>query len=240
VSTPTIGVVILAARGGAALEAALAAATWADGSAVLVADGARRPSVPPGVLELAGLSSEVERLGTAWTLVLREDERLGDAAIATIRAAVAAARPDDVFALPVVASCLGLGIRRRPQARLALRGSRLALGRGLAVELAADGRPVRALDASVERAGAPTLDEAVERLGADASLVASLLDRDGRAMKGIVWQPLVAAAATLAARAPAGPLGLGRWVLAVLDGYAVVFAYARLWELRHDRAVSFT
>jgi hypothetical protein len=29
-------------------------------------------------------------------------------------------------------------------------------------------------------------------------------------------------------------------VLAVLDGYAVVFAYARLWERRHDRAVSFT
>jgi hypothetical protein len=238
VSAPTIGVVVLAARGGEHLEASLAAAGWADACAVLVADERRRSDVRrdvPLLLEPAA----IERLGADWTLVLREDERLGDAAVAAVRAAVAAAA-DEVFALPVVASCLDLGIRRSPRVRLAPRGSRLALGRGLAVELAADGRAVRRLDAIVERGGAQTLDEAVERLGAEAPLVANLLDRDGRRMRGIAWQPLVAAAATLAARATAGRLGLGRWVLAVLDGYAVVFAYARLWERRHDRAVSFT
>jgi hypothetical protein len=237
-SAPTLGVVILVARGGPVLAEALAAG-WADARAVLAADRAPRVTVPAGVRVLHD-PSEVETLATDWTLLLREDERLDDGAVAAIRSAIAGARPQSVFALPGITSCLGFRMRRPPTVRLAPRGTRLALGPGLVVQLAADGRAAWPLDVAVERAGPETLDEVVEGLGPEASLVASLLDRDARTLRGILWQPIVAAAGTLAAQAAAGPLGLGRWVLAVLEGYAVVFAYARLWERRHDRAVSFT
>jgi hypothetical protein len=98
---------------------------------------------------------------------------------------------------------------------------------------------VRRLDVALVRDEGATLGDAVEALGADATALAALAARVGRPVRtaAVCWAPLVAAARALLGRTQSGPLGLGRWVLAVLSGYRVVVGYASLWERRRDRVV---
>jgi hypothetical protein len=230
--SPTLGVVIVPARGGSDLDAALAAADWADVRAVLSVT----PAPPPTVRDVTTLvaPADVARLAPAWVLVLFEHERIAPDAVDDLRAAIADAPADAVFALPVVTSLLDMDVRlRRSVARLAPRGTPLGLGGGLSLAFTPRGR-ARELDVTIFRARGATLDRAVALMGAEAGTLAGLVDRQG-GPRGVIRQSVRAALRVFTARAARPPLGLGRWIVAVFEGYRVVVAYARLWERRRDR-----
>lgn len=233
-AAPTLGVVIVPARGGSDLDAALAAAEWADVRAVL----AVTPAPPPTVRDVTTLAEpgDVARLDAAWVVLLFEHERIAPDAVDDLRAAIADAPADAVFALPIMTSLLDMDVRlRRPIARLAPRGTRLALGGGLSLAFAPRGE-TRELEVTIFRARGATLDRAVALMGAEAATLAGLVDRLG-GPRGVIRQSVRAALRAVTARAVRPPLGLGRWIVAVFEGYRVVVAYARLWERRRDRVV---
>lgn len=221
-SAPTLGAVIVPARGGEDLEAALAAAGWAD---------VRAPLGPEGLADRreAGLDSD-------WIVILGEAERLTAADAQALRAAIAAAPPDVVFALPLVTTFLDMEVvLRRSTVRMGPRHAAIATGPGATFELEAAGRRVRALDVPIRRSWGATLTDAVELAGAEATTFAALIDPSAAPGRGVLWQPLLAGLRALTARAGGRRLGLGRWILAVFEGYRVVVAYAKLWEQRRDR-----
>jgi hypothetical protein len=231
-ATPTLGVVVVPARGGSDLDAALAAAEWADVRAVLAVS----PAPPPTVRDVTTLAGpgELGRLDAAWVIVLFEHERILPDAVDDLRAAIADAPGDAVFALPVMTSLLDMDLRlRRPIARLAPSGTPLALGSGLTLAFAPRGAP-RELDVTIFRARGATLDRAIALMGAEAGAMAGLVDRLN-GPRGVIRQSVRAALRAMTARAARPPLGLGRWIVAVFEGYRVVVAYARLWERRRDR-----
>jgi hypothetical protein len=231
-AAPTLGVVIVPARGGSDLDAALVAADWADVRAVL----AVTPAPPPTVRDVTTVAEpgDVARLAPAWVLVLFEHERILPDAVDDLRAAIADAPADTVFALPVMTSLLDMDVRlRRPIARLAPRGTTLVLGGGLSLAFAVRGS-TRELDVTIFRARGATLDRAVALMGAEAGALAGLVDRLG-GPRGVIRQSVRAALRAVTARAARPPLGVGRWIVAVFEGYRVVVAYARLWERRRDR-----
>ena len=231
-AAPTLGVVIVPARGGSDLDAALAAAEWADVRAVLAPTTVPPPTVR-GVTTLAR-PGDVARLEVAWVLVLFEHERITPDAVDDVRAAIAEAPANTVFALPVMTSLLDMDVRlRRPVARLAPRGTPVVLGGGLSLAFARRGT-TRELDVTIFRARGATLDRAIVLLGAEAGSLAGLVDRLG-GPRGVIRQSVRAALDALTGRAARPPLGLGRWIVAVFEGYRVVVTYARLWERRRDR-----
>jgi hypothetical protein len=233
-SSSRIAAVVLPARGGAHLARALEALAWADERAVL-AVGAAALDLPPGVASIADPTA-VETT-SPWVLVLGEDERLEPAGGDALRAALATAAGDEVFALACVITALDMRIRLGGAvARLGPRRTPLVVRPGLDVELARGSHPVRTLDVVIVRSRGTTLNDAVELLGAEATTLASLVDRRVGQGRGIVWQPFVAAARAVTGRAQ-GRLGVGRLVLAMLEGYRVVVAYAKLWERRRDQVV---
>jgi hypothetical protein len=233
-SPARIAAVVLPARGGEHLARALEALDWADERAVLAVDG-HALDLPPGVASVDDPSRLLPADG--WVLVLSEQERLEPAGGGALRAAVADAAPEQVFAFPCVTTALAMRVRLgRTMVRLAPRRTPLVVRPGLDVELARGAHPVRTLDVAIVRALGDTLTEAVELLGAEATTLASLVDRRVGRGRGIVWQPLVAGTRALTARAQ-GRVGLGRWVLAVLESYRVVVTYAKLWERRRERVV---
>jgi hypothetical protein len=231
-TAPTLGVLIVPARGGSDLDAALAAAEWADVRAVL----AVTPAPPPTVPDVTTFTEpgDVASLGATWVLVLFEHERLVPDAVEDVRAAIAAASPETVFALPVMTSLLDMDVRlRRSLVRLAPRGTPLTIGGGLSLAFAPRGT-TRELDVTIFRARGATLDRAVALMGAEAGALAGLVDRLG-GPRGVVRESVRAALRATTARAARPPLRLGRWIVAVFEGYRVVLAYARLWERRRDR-----
>src|SRR5262249_46680592 len=119
--------------------------------------------------------------------------------------------------------------------RLGPRRSPLVLRAGLDVELARGGARVRPLDVTLVRSRGATLTDAVELAGAEGAALASLVDARAGWGAGIFWQPIRAGVRALRGRGLGGPLGVGRWVLAVLESYRIVVAYAKLWERRRDR-----
>jgi hypothetical protein len=233
-STARIAALVLPARGGVHLARALAALDWANERAVLAVDGAVL-DLPPGVASV----DDPSRLPAAsgWVLVLAEEERLEPAGGDALRTALATAAPDQMLAFPCITTALGMRARLgRAVVRLAPRRTPLVVRPGLDVELARSAHPVRTLDVAIVRSRGATLTEAVEILGAEATTLASLVDQRVGRGRGILWQPLVAGARALTARAE-GRLGVGRWVLAVLESYRVVVTYAKLWERRRDRVI---
>ena len=232
-AAPTLGVLIVPARGGSDLDAALAAAGWADVRAVLAVS----PVPPPATRDVTTLTAtgDVPRLDADWVLVLFEHERIAPDAVDDLRAALADAPADRVFALPVMASLLDMDVWLRHRvARLAPRGTGLVVGAGLSLAFATRGRRTQALDVTIFRARGATIDRAIELMGAEAGALAGLVDGLG-SPRGVVRQSAWAALRGLTARAARPPLGLGRWIVAVFEGYRVVVAYARLWERRRDR-----
>jgi len=234
---PTIGVVVLPARGGARLDAALAALDWADLRSVLTI-GAHPPlerDTPPGIVRVDALD-ELGRLAVDWIFLLAEEERVTADAVRTMRDAIAVAPDDHVFTLPLITAALDMEVRpRRLVARLAPRATPLRLATGLSVEFASTGRRVQALDAPIMRSRGATLNDAVELLGAEADVLAALAEPTVARWWGILWQPTVAASRALTAGVSGRQLGLGRWVIAVLEGYRVVVVYAKVWERRRAR-----
>jgi hypothetical protein len=227
--------VVLPARGGAHLARALAALEWADERAVLALDAATI-DLPPGVASIAD-PSRLETASAGWVLVLAEEERLDPAGGDALRAALATAAGDEVFALRCITTVLDMRIRLGGTVtRLAPRRTPLVVRPGLDVEFARGAHPVRALDVAIVRSRGTTLTDAVELLAAEATTLASLVDRSVGQGRGILWHPLVAGGRAVTARGQ-GRLGLGRWVFAVLEGYRVVVTYAKLWERRRERVV---
>jgi hypothetical protein len=237
-AAPTLAAVVLPARGGHRLAEALDAARWADVRAVLeVGEGGPAIPLPAGAVRVA--SPRLADLAADWLVVLGEEERVALEDVPVLRAAIAAAIPGEVLALPIVTTALDMRIRlARPVVRVARRGTPLRVRPGFDLEFPGASRRQRTLDVALVRSRGRTLTDAVELAGADAATFAVLVDSQaaGRG-HGILWHPIVAALRTLTARAPAGRLGIGRWILAVLEGYRVVVAYAKLWERRRDRPV---
>jgi len=232
-STTTLAVVVLAARGGETLAAALARATWADGRTVL--DPARVASALPAAVALIDAPAALEDAVFDWTLVLREDDALAPEAVTRIREAIADPRGARVMRLPVLERTVGVDVMlRRGSARLGARGVPLTLRAGLEVEFDASGPRI---DAPIVRGADVVLAEAVERLGAEAGTLAALADAAGGHPRSMLWEPFVAAWRILVARRGSRRPGLARLVVAVLEAYRVVVAYAKLWERRRDRVL---
>jgi hypothetical protein len=236
---PTLGVVILALRGGARLAEAIDAVAWSDVRAVLALDGQQLPAdLRPDVVVL-GTLRDLPRLAVDRVLVLRESERVDGDGVAALRAAVAIAGPDDVGVLPIETALLDLAIvAEGGLARLARPDVPIVLRAGFAIEFARTGRTCRSVDAPVHHARGETLDQAVELAGIEGDTLASLMEATKVRSAGILWHPFVAASRVLLGRAPQGQPGLGRWLVAAIEGYAVVVAYAKRWERRRDRAAA--
>ena len=235
---PSLAAVVLSARGGARLVAALAALDWVDRRVVLAFDDDLVCTVPlpPDVIQVAS-ATRLDELDADWILLLGEEERIAPEDVPRIRDAIASATPGEVLALRVVTVALDLRVRLgRPVPRLAPRGTSLRIGPGFDIVFRCAAR-ARPLDVTIARSRGATLTDAVELAGADAAMFAAIVDRGPGRGRGILWHPVVAAARTFGARAVDGRLGVGRWILAVLEGYRVVVAYAKLWERRRKRVV---
>jgi hypothetical protein len=235
----TLGVVILALQGGKRLAEAIEAAAWSDVRAVLALDGQRLSTDLPPDLVLLGTLRDLPRLAVDRLLVLRESERVDGDGIAALRAAVALAGADDVGVLPIETALLDLTIvAEGGLARLARPDVAIVLRAGFAIEFERGGRTCRTIDAPVHHTRGETLDQAVELAGIEGDTLAALMEAAKVRGAGILWHPFVAASRVLAGRAPRGQPGLGRWLVAAIEGYAVVVAYAKRWEHRRDRAVA--
>jgi hypothetical protein len=237
VSDVRLAAVVLATRGGERLARALAQATWADERVVLDPAGVAHASAPAVVASAA----EVGTAATAdWLVLVREDEVVDAAALAGARATIAAAPPGTVFALPLVARTIGLALApRRRSPRVAARGTPLHVASDATVAFATAGARIRPLGVTVRQDRGDSLTEALETLGADATVDAAVADQLGVSplVVPVVWRAFGALGRTLAARAGGGRLGWGRWVLAILDAYRVLATSAKLWERRRDRVV---
>jgi len=233
----TLAAIVLATRGGARLDAALARLAWADARIVLDPAGAvAEASLPAGVSRLED-ASRIDAAPAGWLVLLGEDETLEAEGVARLRLALDRADGRTTFRLPVAARLFEVELEgRRPSVRVAARGVPLGLRGGLSVEFAPSG-PSGDVDARIVRCEGTSLTDAVEALSAEAGALAALVDRVGWSGRGIVWRPLVAGARILVARARSGRAGLGRWVVATIEAYRVVVAYAKLWERRRNRVL---
>jgi hypothetical protein len=239
---PTLAAVVLPSRGGARLTETLVALRWVDRRVVLAFDDdlLGPAPLPPDVLQVRGATAldQLDHLDTDWILLLTEEERIAPEDAPRIRDAIAAAVPGEVLALRVVTAALDLHLRLgRGVPRVAPRGTPIRIRPGFDVGFLCAVHAERTLDVDIVRSRGTTLTDAVELAAADAAMLAAIGDRRVGRGRGILWHPLVAAGRTMAARAVDGRLGGGRWILAVLEGYRVVVAYAKLWELRRNRAV---
>ena len=232
----SVAAVVLASRGGARLGRALDSVAWAAERIVLDPGGRTGAEPLPDDVRRGGDPTEVA--SAPWLLLLEEHETVSRPLAAAIAAAVE--RPAaTAYRIPQEVTAFGVTLRpRRAPVRLACRSdARLALRSGLALELAFDGPGAPRLSEPLLTNGAPTLAAAVEDLDAQATTLAVLLHarRVRPRLRHLVVPPLVAGARALAARSARGGFW-GRWTLAVLGGYRVLVAYAKLWEMRRDEA----
>jgi len=225
-------VVVLAARGGAALATALDAVAWAGERAVLDPLGmVRALDLPPGV-RLERRVDALALLGTMpWVLLLVEDEAasVSPAAVAqAIATGPATFRPRfELETLGVRFAMPAASVRLAPRS-----GCRMVLDRGDEPGLAAP-YPARSLEAVIRVPGGDTVAEAFDAVQARGRVVSGVLAQLAATEPGIgVLPPLAALARVLRARADR-PAGLARWVAAVFAGYRVVLGRAQWWEWRH-------
>jgi hypothetical protein len=236
--TVPICAVVLAARGGAALRAALDAVAWADERAVLDPAGIVGGADVAAGVHLGRRADELAALGTTpWLLLLAEHEEARPpfpaAAAAAVAAGPAALSPRlELETLGVRFVMPAAPIRLAPRA-----GCRVELDRGCGPALVAP-HPRRRLEATIRARGGDTVADAFELLQAEALVVSRVLGQLGRAgcRHGLLTSPLAASSRVLRARAES-PAGLARWVAAVIAGYRVVLAQAQCWEWRHAEPV---
>jgi hypothetical protein len=241
VSRVRLAAVVLAARGGERLAHALAQATWADERLVLDPTGVvERAALPRDVAAVASAAELATAPTAEWLVLVRDNEVVDAAALADARATLAAAPPRVVFTVPVLPRTIGLTLApRRRGPRVARRGTPLDIAPGTTVGFSTAGARVLPLAVTVVQDRGESLTEALETLGADATVDAAIADQVGVSplVVPVAWRALGALGGTLAARADGVRLGHGRWVLAVLDAYRVLATSAKLWERRRDRVV---
>jgi hypothetical protein len=249
--TAAVAAVVLGAGGGDRLARTLASVAWAAERVVL--DPARRlggSPLPPGARYDAA-PDPGQATAAAWILLLAEGETVPDALRDAIVAAVRGAPPAAAWRIGLDVGVMDGTLRPgRAPIRLAARGAGLRVRRDAGVELraAGAGRPIGRLDPPIAVGWAGDLATAVVDLDADTAALAAVLDATAArpSAANLVAGGLAAAAAVLVARAPrprhapdtpdaAAPRGLKRavrWAAAVLAGYRVAVAHAKLWESR--------
>lgn len=236
-ATPVCAVVL--AQGDAArLARALASVDWAAERIVLdPADRLSDDALPAGVRRATDPAALPALSRSAWLLLLCENETPSPAFATAVAEAVGGAPVAwavrrELHGLGLRLALVGAPVRLAPR-----RGARVTVRIGLDLVL----EPAAAM--LVQRIGptlaiewVPTLAVAVRSLDAESTTFAALLERLGRRprLRGLLLNPWIAAARVLAARA-GGRVGFGRWILAVLLGYRVVAAHAKLWERGRDR-----
>jgi hypothetical protein len=236
---PQVAALVVGAQGGARLARALAGVAWAGERIVL--DPAERLAAerfPDGVRRVTGTTPLAELTAAPWLLLVAEDEVVAPA-VATLAAAVAAdAGAAGAYRLGQEVHAHGARLRLAGKPlRLARRaGAELRLGPALGLALATPPGRVGLAPDALTIDGPSTIGAVVGELDADGSVLAAVLHARGVRpwIHRLVLAPLAAAGRVVLGRARPG-LGWDRWVLAVVAGYRVVVAYAKLWELRRDR-----
>jgi hypothetical protein len=229
--------VVVASRGGEPLAAALAAARWADACAVL---RTRADVVLPSDVMVVDGAPGLGQVATDWVVLLGEGERLGDTQAGDLRAALARARGTEVFTVGSVTSALGLTVRLRLHtARVASPTRPVVAFTGRGLEFSRTGTRTVALGIDLVGSRGADLSETVDVAAADGAALAALVESTHGRVRGRLIQPVVAGLRALTGQSPEGRLGLGRWVLAVLEAYRVVVTQAKMWELKRDRVVVF-
>lgn len=239
--TVPVCAVVLAQGDPGRLVGVLRSLAWAAERIVLdPADRVDEDDLPPGVRRCLDPGALAGMARSAWMLLVCENET-PSAAFATAVAEAVAGAPTawavrrELRGLGIRLALLGAPVRLAPR-----RGVRVALRIGLQLVLEP---PAPML---VQRIGpplvldyVPTLDLAVRCLDAESTTFAALLERLGRPprLRGLFLNPWVAAGRVLAGRA-GRRIGFGRWVLAVLLGYRVVAAHAKLWERGRQRLLA--
>jgi hypothetical protein len=235
--TPVCAIVL--AQGDAArLARVLASLEWAAERIVLdPAEHVADDALPAGVRRVTDPAALPALTRSEWLLLLCENET-PSAAFATAVAEAVGGAPTawavrrELHALDVRLALLGAPVRLAPR-----RGAQVTVRIGLDLVLEpAVAMLVQHLRPPLVIEWVPTLDEAVRSLDAESTTFAALLERLGRRprVRGLLVNPWVAAVRVLAARGRGG-VGFGRWILAVLLGYRVVTAHAKLWERGRDR-----
>jgi hypothetical protein len=227
----SVAAVVLGSRGGDRLARALDSVAWAAERVVL--DPAHRldgERLPISVVRSTELSDGPAR----WLLVLEEHEVVSTALAAAI-VRVVNAEHGGAYRIPqhVQAGGTALGLRGAPLRLACRRGARLRVGAlGLEIQPGERSR-VRRLQSPLMTTAASSIGVAIEELEADASALAALLHARQVVPRlyDVVVASFVLGVRVLAARGPIGALW-PRWGLAVLSGYRVVVAYAKLWELK--------
>lgn len=236
-SVPVVAVVV-ATRGGSRVGTALDAVSWAAERAVLDPLGrVDAASLPTGVAHHRDTVA-LDAIGAApWVLLLRDDEVAAAGLADAVGRAIAVGEPRSVrrelHALGATFAMRGAPLRLARRA-----GSRVDVRRGtdLRIRVPRAGSPLEPLEPALVVAHADTLETALEALDADSSTAAALLDLGGRParLRDLLSAPWIAAGRVLFARV-ARPVGIGRWIVAVLVGYGAVVAHAKLWERVRNR-----
>jgi len=235
---PEVAAVVVGAQGGARLARTLAGVAWAGERIVL--DPAGRLAAerfPDGVRRAGGAMPLAELTAAPWVLLVAEAE-IAPPALAAHAAAVdgdASAAPAYRLGQELHAPGGRLRLRGQP-VRLARRvGAELRLGPGLGITLATTAGRAENAAACLTIEAPPSIGTVVGELEAEGAALAAVLHACGVRpwLHRLVLAPVMASARVLLGRG--ARLGWDRWVLAVVAGYRVIVAYAKLWELRRDR-----
>jgi hypothetical protein len=234
-----IGAVVLAARGGASLERALASVGWAAERVVLDAAERLEGEVLPAGVVRGGLDpGSLTR--SPWLLLLMEGEVATPALAAAAAAAVGAADGRVAFRIPI--ELAGFGARLRPRTapvRLARReGARLRFHAAFGADMVAGTGRVGRLAPPILATDPGSVAEALQQLDADGAALAAVLRADAvrPRLRHLVLPPVTAAASRLSAHV-AAHARWARWALTVFAGYRALVAYAKLWEIRQAEGV---
>ena len=230
--TTAVTAVVFGSRGGARLARALAGVDWAEERIVLdPADRLRDEALPAGVRRVVVEAALLP--GQPWVLLLGEDDVAAPALAGAVGTALAAADPPPAFRLPQEVAGFGGVLRlRRAPVRLARAGTPLAAPRAVGPELDPGRHPCGRLPVGIRTCVAVSLAGLIDDLEADAAALAALwrARRVPVRMCQLVGPPFAVAGRVLLAPAVARARW-ARWSLAVIAGFSLMVARAKLWEL---------
>jgi hypothetical protein len=237
-ATVPVVAVVVASRGGSRLVTALDAVQWASERVVLDPLARVDPAQLPGGVAHHRDTVALDAFGSLpWVLLLRDDEVAPPALRDAVAAAIVVGEPRglrrELHALGGVFAVGGASIRLARRA-----DSDIDVRRGTDLRLRTRGvrAPLEPLEPALVVAHAESLEAALEALDADSTTTAALLDLAGRTarLRDLLWAPWIAGGRVLFSRVR-HPVGLARWVVAVLVGYGAVVTHAKLWERVRDR-----